>query len=289
MRRFGALIAATLCTGCIATWRRDAVEANLLREHYATDGVHRPVSELEATWSSLEWPSTLGCLSVAQPCRVAGKAGEFCFQWGDERACFTAKPNERGYQLIAFDDRTPEAIERWLYERLDPEFAANRELASRVADAQVTAEEVPPSNANSFWAATRAVIQIPLATIGAQVQGGLRRWLEPYVLVNIGGGYERTFTNARGFGEPRDAILLTARLELSTFDQLAKKRANLPVLSAYVGLTGALGVSPELSWGTRVFLGVSAIVPFSVELGYSVSSLPQGTVGQFYVAAGFGI
>jgi hypothetical protein len=192
-------------------------------------------------------------------------------------------------QLERTTDSHAEATERWIYAALDPAFEVASASAADAAEAEVLAEETPPVDANSFWAAARGVAQLPLATIGFQVQGGYRRWLEHYALLSVGVGYERTVTAERGFREPVDAALFTARIELSPYDAKAKHRAQLPVISAFFGLSGVLGITPQTSWGTRVYVGISAIVPLSVELGYSLSSFPRGDLGQFYVAAGFGL
>lgn len=284
-----AILVLVANLGCIGAWRRDEIEARVLREHYAVAPIATDRPTLERLWAGLDLAADLGCLSVTKPCRVRPfDPARLCLRWGAQDACFQATDTPEGLRLSRLDDTPAPALERWLYERVDPEFAATRNVAVHVADAEARAAETPPVDANSFWATTRAVVQVPNWSLGQHVQGGWRRWLEHSVLVSLGAGYERTYT-APGAFEPRDAVLLTARLELSSFDQLATKRLFLPALSAYVGLTGVLGVTPEASWATRAYVGFSAIVPFSIELGYSLVASPRGSVGQFYVGAGLGI
>ncbi|MFT3707704.1 MAG: hypothetical protein QM817_08555 [Archangium sp.] len=283
--RARGLLFLLLLPGCVATWRRTEVETRILREHYATTTLSS--EDLKALWESLEPVIASGCLSFSKPCRVPQTEAldTFCFQWGKEHTCFKVE----GTGVARIDGGKDRFTERWIYEQLDPTFKTTLETAEQKAEEEVSAEEVAPLDANSFWATAKAVVNAPLFTLGLQVQGGFRRWVEHYVVLSVGGGYERTFTSSRGFGEPRDALLFTGRFELSMFDPTAQKRLNLPPISAYVGLTGVLGVTPLPSWTTRGFVGISAVVPVSIELGYALSALPQGTLGQFYLAAGLGI
>jgi hypothetical protein len=285
----GAALAVLLCTsGCIATWRRDEVQARLTHEHYAQAPITNARTTLEQLWESLQPANEFGCLTLIRPCRVPVQSAPhtFCFAWGKERTCFESDAEGRVKRLA---DARPTATERWIYEELDPDFAATQERFALAADDEISAQEHQPIDASSFWASARAVVQAPLFTLGVQAQGGYRRWLEPYLLLSVGAGYERTFTPPRGFDEPRDALLFTTRLELSVFDDSARQRLNLPPVSAYFGLTGVLGVTPVPSWTTRGFVGVSAVVPVSIELGYALSAFQNATLGQLYLAAGFGI
>lgn len=289
MRCLAILLVAAFSSGCIATWRRAEVESRLLREHYASAGLPIARERLKALHARLLATTEAGCASIVRPCRAQSRSDDvFCFAWGSEDGCFQAIEGGDGLQLHGLKENHSSAIERWLFKALDPSFAEVTNTAAAVANAEIEPEEKPPTDANSFWAALRGVVQVPQATIGAQLQGGFRRWLEPYLLLNVGGGYERTFGRVNA-EQPSDAILFTARAEFSAFDGLAKSRLNLPVLSAYIGITGVLGVAPQASWSTRAYIGVSSIVPFSVELGYSVAAFTMGAPGQFYVAAGFGI
>ena len=270
-----------LLPGCIATLRREEVQGRMLREHYATT---TSLKELRELWESLDPIAEVGCLSITRPCRVP--EAPLCMLWGKERTCFDAMTGriaspDRGYTTFT---------EQWVYEQLDPQFASTKDRVAEVADAEVSKEETDPVDANSFWATTRAVVQVPVFSIGQQFQAGYRRWLEHYLLVGLGAGYERTYTAPRGFGEPRDSILFTARFELSVLDEKARKRLNLPPVSAYVGLTGVLGVTPTTSWMTRAFVGITtSVVPISIELGYGLGVYPQATLAQFYIAAGLAI
>ncbi|HEY1088912.1 MAG TPA: hypothetical protein VGE37_14510 [Archangium sp.] len=289
MRPWLAVLVVCSTTGCIGAWRRDQVTAQRLREHYATTGAPARAEKLRQLWEALEPSQSLGCLSVLRPCRDESPAGSFCFRWGEERSCFKVNEANEQLQLTRADETHAEATERWLYSTLDPSFDVASEAASAAAEEQVRAEERLPADPNTFWAAARGAVQIPQVIIGLQVQGGYRRWLDRFLLLSVGGGYERTLTTTRGLLEPRDAALLTARLELSTYDPLAKHRAHLPFASLYLGLTGVLGVTPAASWGTRAYVGFSAIVPLSFEVGWAVSSLPSATLGQLYLGVGFGI
>lgn len=269
--------------GCMATWRREQVRSRMMHEHYTTVPIDSPRMTMRELWDSVQSATDLGCLDLVSPCRLPRQP--LCFLWGKDRTCF----DDTGHLAQRHDARTA-YTEQWVYEQLDPQFAATKERAVLAADAEVLAEETVPPDANSFWATTRAVVQMPVFSIGQQFQAGYRRWLEHYLLLSFGGGYERTYTTPRGFGEPRDAILFTARFELSVLDEAARRRLNIPSISAYVGLTGVLGVTPTSSWMTRGFLGISAsVVPLSIELGYALGAFQQGTLSQFYVAAGLAI
>ncbi len=289
MRAWALLTWWVVGSGCVGLWRRAEVESRLVREHYAVTFVRTDLQSFERLWNSLDWSAPMGCLSLVQPCRITPQNDPLrCFQWGVEDACFVVTEGADGLRVARSEGKPAAATERWLYEQLDPAFAETRETAEFIADAEVGADEMPPPNANSFWATTRAAVQVPQWSVGQHVQGGWRRWLEHSLLLNLGGGYERTYTTPTEL-IPRDAVLLTARLELSSFDALAPRRAFLPLVSAYFGITGVLGVSPAPSWTTRAYVGVSAIVPVSFELGYALASSPRGSVGQFYVAAGLGL
>lgn len=289
LRFWLAFLAVCSTTGCLGAWRRDQVTAERLREHYATTGAPARAEKLRELWEGLEPNQQLGCMSLLRPCRDESPADAFCFRWGEQRSCFKVNEANDQLQLTRADEGHAEATERWLYATLDPSFDATNAAASAAAEEQVSAEERLTDDPNTFWAAARGAVQIPAVIIGLQAQGGYRRWLDRFLLLSVGGGYERTVTTTRGLLEPRDAVLLTARLEVSSYDPLAKKRAHLPVASIYLGLTGVLGVTPVASWGTRAFVGFSAIVPLSFEIGWAVSSLPSATLGQLYLGVGFGI
>lgn len=287
MRRL-VLFTLLFTTGCVATWRRGDVRARVLREHYATAGVATSRETFVRLWESRPTTIDLGCPALTSPCRVGSvSADDYCFVWGAERACFGVVELDGTTRLVRSDKHEADTTERWIYARLDPSFRELDALAIDTAELEVQRLETPPADASSFWINAKSTLQLPSTNLGLQVQAGYRRWLEHYVLVSVGGGYERSLITNRDSGMARDSILFTGRIELSVY---YPGLANLPAISGYFGLTGVLGVMDQPSWTTRVFVGFSSIIPLTGELGYAVTSFAGDNVlGNFYVGLGLGI
>lgn len=287
--RWFALSVLIAASGCVGLSRRAEFRAQTLRERYATTGIPVERARFIELWEQRDRTIYLGCARLDEPCRVEStKPDTYCFAWGAEKGCFTVAEHDGRTFLVRSDASEAMTTEAWVFARLDPQFREHDTEARALAEVKALEEEQPPENANSFWLNARTTLQLPATNIGLQVQGGYRRWLEHAFLLSVGVGYERSVVRTDS-GMGRDSVLFTTRLEFSTFDQNTRRRANLPGISAWVGLTGVLGVEPHVSWTTRTFVGFSAIVPFSLELGYAVTFIdPQRQLGNFYVATGLG-
>ena len=290
------LVLLTL-TACLPAARRALRADELLQEHYQ----HEPIqgqtrASVKDVVQSLPQVTLLGCLSALQPCQAPTLPNtDLCLRWGESTGCHTTEDTPSGVLVRPFtprplDPRPFDSVDRWLYASLDEGFDDVVKRAEAQADDEISVSEERPVSAHTFWAQARAVVRVPALRLGLQVQGGYRRWLSQYVLVSVGGGYERHAAGALGVAFVRDAALITARLEFSSYQPDVQARLlSLPVVAGYVGLTGVLGVSGE-GWSTRTFIGFSSVVPISVELGLEVAVM-RGvpTAPNLYVAAGLGI
>lgn len=314
MRLGGALAILLVGSGCFPQGRRALRTGESITRHYETTPI--PSASRRAVMdavTSLPQPflfgPSMGCLSTDTPClvtqppRIDGPV-DFCLMWGSEVTChwieeapgggFVRRAGvQQAFKTIkgAPVRLPPSETERWLYQKLDLSFSEVRTIAESTADAEIAKAEEAPRNESSFWVQTRAVLSVPVFTLGVQAQGGYRRWLSEYVLLAVGGGYEHTVTTPTVAADPRHAVLVTMRFDLSSFDGLAlnKRGFHLPVLSAYFGLTGVVGVSPTATWGMRSFVGFSSIVPLSFELGVAVNAWPGFTSANLYLGAGLGL
>ncbi|MGV3621385.1 MAG: hypothetical protein ACO1OB_11245 [Archangium sp.] len=241
-------------------------------------------------WEKRDRTIYVGCARLDEPCRVdSNQPDTWCFKWGVEFSCYevTEREGRTFVKRTATSDAT--ATERWLFARLDPEFRDHDQTASKLAEDRALETEQPPQHPSSFWFNARAALQLLSTHMGLQLQGGYRHWFEHYFLLSVGGGYERSVVRSDGSGMALDSVLFTTRLEFATYDDHAVKRANLPAISAWVGMTGVLGVEPFTSWTTRTFVGVGSIIPISIELGYAVTFIDRGQQrGNFYLAIGLG-
>lgn len=284
-------VLALAATSCVTEWKREEARVRHIREHYEAQGVDADRAQLDALLSKLEWVVDRGCPQLREPCRVLPEPGQApevrCFQWGSEASCLRVT-GTRALQLERLDPRAGRSIELWLLEHLDPHFAQVSDDARRAAQREVFDTEPAPFSANSVWIAARVTFQAPTVSIGFQAQGGWRKWLTENTLVSLGAGYERSVLTSTGLLMPIDSVLFTARYEVGSHSEASARRFDLPDLSGYFGVTGVLGVDPVLAWTTRGFVGFSAIVPVTLELGYAVSALPGRVVSNFYVSAGLG-
>ncbi|PZR13882.1 MAG: hypothetical protein DI536_11155 [Archangium gephyra] len=287
--RWLALSVLIAASGCVGLSRRAEFRAQTLRERYATTGIPVERARFIEQWERRDKTIYLGCARLDEPCRgAATEPDTFCFVWGAEKSCFKVTEHDGRTFLARADKTEAKTTEEWVFARLDPEFQMHDAEASALAEVKALEEEQPPENANSFWFNARATLQLLATNVGLQLQGGYRRWFEHYFLLSVGGGYERSVVRTDS-GMGRDSVLFTTRLEFSTFDQHTAKRANLPGISAWVGITGVLGVEPDVSWTTRTFVGLSAIVPFSFEFGYAVTFIDRDRqLGNVYIATGLG-
>lgn len=293
-----ALLACLLLSqsACLPAIRRSLRTDELLWAHYERAPIKGQTdATVKELVGSLPADSTLGCLSITQPCRgTTQPKTDFCLHWGDDRSCHDTEETAEGL-IVRPLKQMPRALEvfqathRWLYSTLDQDFERAEEEAAAQAEQEIAATEERPVSVHSFWAQLRAVAQLPAFRFGLHAQGGYRRWLSQYLLVSVGAGYERHLVGARGLSVIENALLLTARVELSSYQPEVSQRLGLPAISGYLGLTCLVGLERE-SFGTRAFVGVSSIVPISFELGIDVSV--RGNVAlppNLYLAAGFGI
>lgn len=296
LRGAALLSSVLLASGCLSQARRAAHTDEVLLTHYRQAPIAGASREqLDALLDTLPVGVPL-CLSVRTPCVsepdiAQGPARRFCLRWGESSTCFIAEQVPAGLSVrVEPEQEVWSPTHRWLVEALDPNFQALRSEAQAQADEAVATSEERPVAANSFWAQLRGVGVWP--TFGLQVQGGYRRWLSQYVLASAGAGYERGLISFAGERLRRDALLLTARLELSSYDALGKGRwLSLPALAGHFGVTAVIGVSPDSGWGMRSFVGFSCIVPLSLELGAAFERFPNSTAAgaRFYLAAGLGL
>lgn len=296
MDRFPSNVATARCllivltaSGCL----REARTTELLRARYETAGLR--VSTRAAIDSLVDALSISEgvCLSVDAPCRLspdhrATTAGaDLCLQWGRDIECFAITEQTPSVLIKPLNAATPGRIALWLFARLDPATAA---AASEQADHEISAlEQASPENASSVWANGRLIFAAPQLEAGVQVQGGYRRWLSSYLLLSAGGGYEQVLLPRSRSALLREALLLTARLEFSSVT-MRSRVLNVPWLTAYMGATAAFVLGTGGGLGMRGFVGVSSLIPVSVELGVSVLSV-QGVSPRpaFFIAAGFGL
>lgn len=289
MRALALVVVTLSTTSCVATLKRTHAQNRLLREHYARTPIVTTRAAVNTVWHRLAPTEPIGpaeCFSITAPCR---EPEPFCLRWGDHRGCFALSGDDDALVVSRRDQEEPGAIDRWLYEHLDPANAAVLEATERLASEEVLAQETVPRDANTFWLGAKATAHVPLWAVGLQVQGGYRRWLEHYFLVSVGGGYERTLTSLTS-AVTRDALLVTARAEFSVYEPKVVKQLNLPGVSGYFGLTGVIGVTPAPSWTTRAFIGFgNTVVPLSIELGYALTSADRQTFNNLYLAVGLGL
>ena len=262
---------------------------SLLITHYAQPVQGSTLEALDALLATLIEPAGEYCLSFDAPCLASlatlPDTRAFCLRWGRNQECFVVKEVPGGLAVTPAPKRWG-MVEQWLFRALDPDAVATRERASVLAAEQVALSESTPVRQGSFWVQARATASV-FENLGLQVQGGYRRWLSQYVLVSAGGGYERTVASLGPW--PRDAMLLTARAELSSYDaEWQRAHLGLPVLSGYFGLTGVISLAAEPQWTTRAYVGFSCIVPLSFEFGVSVSAR-MSSEPHLYLAAGLGL
>jgi hypothetical protein len=290
------LAAALLASGCLSQARRAMRTDAALLTHYSQAPIAGVgMEQLDALLDTLPLAQPL-CLSLSAPCVTDVSAPRelertFCLRWGRTATCFLAQQVPEGLGVRALSQEVLWGpAHGWLFEALDPLFEAVRGQAQEQADDEVARSEERSVAVNTFWAQLRGAGVWP--TLGAQVQGGYRRWLSQYVLVSAGGGYERGLLAFSGAPLRRDAVLLTARVELSSYDEAFSKRWwGLPALAGHFGVTGAIGVGPTAGWAMRGFVGFSCIVPLSFELGVALERFPNSTATgpRFYLAAGLGL
>lgn len=286
--RWLVLLLLFSASGCIGSWRRADLRSKALKEIYDERGFDITRAQFHDMWSARDRVIYAGCVRFDEPCRTTFSVdGKYCFELGAEKSCFRVTERDGRTFVIRESEREAAATERWLYERLDADFREHAAEADETAELQAAALETPPTHPSSFWMNARATLQVPEPNFGLQAQAGYRHWFEHYFLLAVGGGYENALID--GTGMAKHSVLLTARLEFSAYDEHAPKRANLPIITGYFGMTGVIGVDPTASWTTRVFMGVSALLPISIEFGYALTSFDRTQqVGNFYVAVGLG-
>lgn len=290
-------LGAALSSGCLSQARRQLRVDAELNAHYQREAIPgASVEQLDALLNTL--PSgEPWCLSVRTPCAgdfAAPTAQErrFCLRWGDNASCYLARQLPAGLEVRSQAREVEwEPLNRWLFEALDPSLEVLRSAARARADEEVSRSEQRTVSVNTFWAQARLAGAVP--TFGFQVQGGYRRWLSQYLLVSVGGGYERGLIAFSGGAFRRDSVLLTARVELSSYDEAFSSRwLGLPLIAGHLGFTAVVGVGPTAGWAMRGFVGFScSLVPLAFELGVANDRVANSsdTGLRFYLAAGLGL
>lgn len=279
-----------LFAGCLPQARRALHTEPLLLANYAHVPMSISLETVDELLERLKVPDGGLCIPLLEPCLVSLSADPdvraFCLRWHKKDQCFVAHAERAGVLLTSGTSWTP--TQAWLCRTLDPDWQMRRTQAELVADEEVGASERAPVTMSAFWAQARATGSLGSAVgIGVQAQGGYRRWLSQYLLVSVGAGYERGLVRA-GPGSA-DALMFTARLEISSFDEAWQKtHLGLPALSGYFGISGVVGLSTQPTWTTRAFVGLSCIVPLSFELGFEVAN-EVGGGPRPYAAVGLGI
>lgn len=293
-RRATAFLLLLALGGCTA-FRRDQVHERLVRAYFADHPLRASREDLEAVWQSLPRQRELACAALSVPCRLESPAGADaelrCLTWFSDAACFEVR-GQTEVTIVrqpGFLDRYG-AVERWVSQQFDPDFAdVDRGLADE-ALRKTLEEEESPFHPHSFYVATRVTFLAPSFVIGPEVQVGWRRWLQRSLVFALGTGYHHnvSFPTASGFSS--DEVLVTARLELAWRPDVDEKRLVPPWLSGYFGLTTAVGFDDVHSVTTRGFIGFSAIIPFSIEVGYSVTtSAVLPLAGNLYLGVGLAL
>jgi hypothetical protein len=296
LTRLAVLLMSAAFSGCLI----HATATEKLRQQYAQEPVVVPSSE----WlrSKLEdLPASDGrCFSFSKPCLLCSDrqtcelhapGASLCLQWGSDTECFQLEPAaaDGSVSLRSLTQPGPGRLGLWLAERVDASFRDKAQRTTDEAEADVlAAERIPVDRPDTLWAHARMVFHVPnLSALSAQVQGGYRRWLNTWLLVAVGGGFEAALFPR--FSLAPQAALATARLEFSSSTKLKSGFLNLPWLSAYFGLTGLFVTSSGGGTGLRGFVGVSSLIPVNVELGLTVLQIPgRSPQPSFFVAGGVG-
>ena len=239
----------------------------------------------------------LVCLRLSEPCLLEGATFSssklnFCLvRGGKVSGCFVTEPTESGVLVSSIEGEA----RVWELEQMMKRFDLNAHaLLENAVAAEVDSRmetDAREVGAWTFSGSVGALVGIPKGpSPSLLLRLGVRRWLSPYLIVGLAPGYERRLFSDPG--SPRDSVGLTAKVEFSWFDEDAKKmaqRLNLPLLSAFLGLTSSLGLFPEqVIASQRVFVGLQLLFLF-IEAGVVVGAAPGASPSpSFYLAVGFG-
>src|SRR5262249_39077627 len=104
--------------------------------------------------------------------------------------------------------------------------------------------------AGNVWGGIRTFDNV--TTAGARV--GLRRWIDPYILLGALLEYERAF-----FPAARTQLAASLRVELATWLNWCDRHWNLPEASTYLFVAPAVDFGLPLRGGARAGVGVQVV------------------------------
>lgn len=212
------------------------------------------------------------CLLSSQP--TADGKQVYCLMSGIHTGCVLAQESRPGrVRLVAIERSLPPPLTQALWRYLEGLAA---DVAVSISDEMISSftngEEQDFAGAWSFFAnvGSSAVVSLLNPAFGFSAQGGVRRWLNYYLIGGAGLEFESLPFTARPFS----LVGLQARAELSMWDERFRRAFNLPGVTFVMTITPLAAFGSKPAFGARAMIGAQMLhlgsvwTPIRLEIGY---------------------
>ena len=208
----------------------------------------------------------------------------YCVQSGINTGCVLAQEVVPGrVRLLAIERGLSTVLAHALWRFIEGPAADTvaQQVEASIVDSTLK-EEQAFDGAWAFFAnvGTTAVLGLTTPAVGFAAQGGVRRWLNYYLIGGAGLEVESLPFAPRAFS----TMGLQLRAELSMWDERFRRTFNLPGVSFVMAITPIVAFGDRPAFGARGVVGVqmlrlgNAWTPLRLEIGYQYVVVNGGSV-----------
>jgi hypothetical protein len=268
---------ALLVVGCACRGlHEERVSERLLGRQLMEHEFSMTLQQLDALLSTVKYPEPgQDCELCLLSSQVTSDGNQlYCVISGMNTGCVVAKEARPGrLQMVAIARPLAAPLARALWRFVEGPTADSASEAAEASVSSITAlEERDFEGAWSFFAnaGTSAVLTLKTPAIGFGAQGGVRRWLNYYLMGGTGLEVEILPFTTR----PLTVVGVQARAELTMWDEYFRRTLNLPNVSFLMAITPLAAFGTRPAFGARGVIGMqmlrlgNAWTPIRLELGY---------------------